>query len=345
MKFKLRYHQHSLQKTIILLILLTFYAVAARSQYIKANFDKHTVNDGLSSNTVYDVIKDKYGFVWIATDDGLNRFDGTNFTVYRNKSNDTNSLRINYISSIYEDRLGQLWIGTNGGGLSLYNRKKDAFKNFKYTVDKQWISEAITGITEDNGNLWVTSYDGLYRIQPKTRQVKHIQVKGLRQSEAMLCIYRDRRHWIWIGTENGLLLFNPVSNKITRYAHADSDPTSLVNNHVVSITEDNTGNIWAGTLDGLSMLASNLRNFRNYRKSNLSKGGLSNNYIRAIKADDHNQLWIGTDGGLNILDIKNQQFTVYHPDERNNGELIVNQFDQYTLTIMVFAGWVPTKAD
>ncbi|MDT3405366.1 two-component regulator propeller domain-containing protein [Mucilaginibacter terrae] len=297
-----------------------FCVFAAKSQHIKANFDKHTVKDGLSSNTVYDVIKDKYGFVWIATDDGLNRFDGTNFTFYRNKDNDTSSLRINYISSLYEDSLGQLWIGTSGGGFSLYNRKKDAFYNFNVTIDKEWISEAITGMMEDNkGNLWITSFDGLYRVQLKTRQVKHIQVKGLRQTEPMLCIYKDHRQRLWIGTQNGLVLFDAVSGKVTRFSHNDSDPNSLVNNNVLSITEDNTGNIWAGTLDGLSMLSPNLKSFRNYRKSNSSAGGLSNNYIHAIKADDKNQLWIGTDGGLNILDIKNQQFTVYHPNERNNG--------------------------
>jgi len=320
MNLRLRYQRYNPRKILILLLLAMLYAVAARSQHIKANFDKHTVNDGLSSNTVYDVIKDKYGFVWVATDDGLNRFDGTNFTVYRNKDNDSNSLRTNYISKLYEDRLGQLWIGTSGGGLSLYNRKRDAFENLKFTVDKEWISEAITGMTEDKrGNLWITSYDGLYRLQPKTRQVKHIQVKGLRLSETMLCIYKDRRHLIWIGTQNGLLLFDPVRNRVTRFAHEDSDPTSLVNNHVLSITEDSAGHIWAGTLDGLSMLTRNSKKFQNYRKSKLSGGGLSNNYIHAIKADDYNQLWIGTDGGLNILDIKNEQFTIYHPNERNNG--------------------------
>jgi ligand-binding sensor domain-containing protein len=242
MTLKLRHRRYNLRKTIVLLLSALFYTIAANSQTIKANFDKHTVNDGLSSNTVYDVIKDKYGFVWIATDDGLNRFDGTNFTVYRNKDNDSTSLRINYINCLYEDKLGQLWIGTSGGGLSLYNRKRDAFQNFQFTVDKQWVSEAITGMTEDNlGNLWITSYDGLYQLQPKKRQIRHVQFKGQRQSEAMLSIYTDRRHRIWIGTQNGLLLFDPVSNRIKRFTHADNDPASLVNNTVLSIAGRHPG--------------------------------------------------------------------------------------------------------
>lgn len=309
-----------LAKASLLLVWIMVYAVTASSQAIKVNFDKYTVNDGLSSNTIFDVLKDKYGFVWIATDDGLNRFDGMNFTVYRTKENDSTSLKNNSISCLYEDRLGQLWVGTNGGGFSLYNRKKDVFQNFKYTIDKEWISEAITGMTEDRqGNIWVTSFNGLYHLQPQKRLIKHVRVPGLRHAESMLKIFKDRSHRIWIATLNGLLLFDPESSQISRFAHDDDNNNSLINNHVLRITEDRAGNIWVGTLDGLSMLSPDLKAFRNYRKSNTSAGGLSDNHIRAIKADGHDQLWIGTDGGLNILDLNKQIFTVYHPDERNNG--------------------------
>ncbi|WP_342646901.1 two-component regulator propeller domain-containing protein [Mucilaginibacter sp. CSA2-8R] len=317
---KLQEQTSNLKKASILLLRVLFFAVTASAQSVKANFDKYTVNDGLSSNTIFDVIKDKYGFVWIATDDGLNRFDGVNFTVYRNKDNDSTSLKNNSVSNIYEDRLGQLWVGTNGGGLSLYNRKKDAFLNFKYTIDNEWISEAITGMAEDrSGNIWITSFNGLYQLQPRTRLVKHIKLTGLRHSEAMLSIFTDRQCRIWIATLNGLLLLDPVSHKITRFAHADKDNNSLVSNHVLRITQDHAGNIWVGTIDGLSMLSPDLKVVKNYHKSNTPGGGLSDNHIRALKVDNHNQLWIGTDGGLNVLDISKQVFTVYHPDERNNG--------------------------
>ncbi len=317
---ELRDQCSNLKKAGILLVWVMFYAITANAQPVKVNFDKYTVNDGLSSNTIFDVVKDKFGFIWIATDDGLNRFDGVNFTVYRTKDNDSTSLKNNSISCLYEDRLGQLWIGTNGGGFSLYNRKKDIFQNFKFTVDNEWVSEAITGMTEDRqGNIWITSFNGLYQLNPQKRLVKHVRVTGLRHAESMLKIFKDRSHRIWIATLNGLLLFDPASHNITRFAHDDKNNNSLINNHVLRITEDRAGNIWVGTLDGLSMLSADLKTFRNYRKSNTSAGGLSDNHIRAIKADDHNQLWIGTDGGLNILDITKQTFTVYHPDERNNG--------------------------
>ena len=308
--------------TTLVTVVAILFSTKSHCQQVKVHFNNHTVSDGLSSNTIFDIAKDKYGFIWIATEDGLDRFDGTNFNIYRNKNDDQTSLRANHITAVHEDYLGQLWIGTSGGALSLYDRRNDAFENFEFTAGKQRISEAITGITEDrHGNLWVSSYNGLYKVKAKSKNIQLVPVNGQRQSDAMLCIYRDHRDWIWIGTSDGLLLFDPRSNKTTRFEHHENNPASLVNNHVLSITEDKNGNIWAGTQEGLSMLLPNLKDFHNYRKAADNSKALSNNYIHAIKADENNQLWIGTDGGLNILDIKQDSFSTYHPDEHTNAGL------------------------
>ena len=88
-----------------------------------------TTKDGLSSNTVNTILKDRFGLVWFGTEDGLDKFDGTNFKIYRHKNNDTSSLKSNEILSLFEDKDGNLWVGTSGGSLSLYDRKKDAFIN------------------------------------------------------------------------------------------------------------------------------------------------------------------------------------------------------------------------
>jgi ligand-binding sensor domain-containing protein len=94
------------------------------------NFTSLSTKDGLSSNTVNTIIKDHTGIMWFGTEDGLNKFDGTKFTVYRHIPGDTASLLANEILSLHEDKAGNLWIGTGGGSLSLYDRKKDAFINF-----------------------------------------------------------------------------------------------------------------------------------------------------------------------------------------------------------------------
>ena len=91
------------------------------------NFTALTIKDGLSSNTVTSILRDHYGFMWFGTEDGLNKFDGTNFKVYRYRPNDSSNLQTNEILSLHEDHKGNLWVATSGGSLSLYDRKKDAF--------------------------------------------------------------------------------------------------------------------------------------------------------------------------------------------------------------------------
>src|SRR5689334_11297142 len=85
------------------------------------NFTPITARDGLLSNTIFAILKDRYGLMWFATTDGLNKYDGSHFTVYRNNTDDSTSLRANEILSLHEDKAGNLWIGTGGGGMSLYN--------------------------------------------------------------------------------------------------------------------------------------------------------------------------------------------------------------------------------
>src|SRR5688572_21080402 len=117
-------------KKIIQLLLC---AIALNCQAVAQediNFTALTTKNGLSSNTVNAILKDRFGLLWFGTDDGLDKFDGTSFKVYRHKPGDSTSLRANEILALHEDKAGNLWIGTSGGSLSLYDRKKDAFINF-----------------------------------------------------------------------------------------------------------------------------------------------------------------------------------------------------------------------
>ncbi|MEJ2507691.1 MAG: two-component regulator propeller domain-containing protein, partial [Ignavibacteriaceae bacterium] len=87
--------------------------------------------NGLSQNTVHYILQDNDGFMWFATEDGLNKYDGYNFTIYKNDPHDKNSISDNFIWTIYQDKSGILWIGTNSGGLCRFDREKDRFISFK----------------------------------------------------------------------------------------------------------------------------------------------------------------------------------------------------------------------
>src|SRR5215216_4662824 len=116
-------------KRTIVFFLYALVTISSASSQVEINFTALTTKDGLSSNTVNTILKDRFGLVWFGTEDGLDKFDGTNFKIYRHKNNDTSSLKSNEILSLFEDKDGNLWIGTSGGSLSLYDRKKDAFIN------------------------------------------------------------------------------------------------------------------------------------------------------------------------------------------------------------------------
>src|SRR5581483_7780930 len=154
-----------------LLLLLHYLAVAQPNQ---VHFTSLAARDGLLSNSVNAIIKDRWGLMWFATDDGLNKFDGTNFTVYRHHPGDSGSLRANEVLALYEDGPGNLWVGTGGGGLSRYDRKKDAFVHYPTTGDFAGLNRnaVIRGICSDySGYLWIAQYNGLYVLNPSTNTV------------------------------------------------------------------------------------------------------------------------------------------------------------------------------
>src|SRR3989337_1631803 len=133
------------------------------SQRQEIKFTSLTPKDGLSSNIVSAILKDRYGLMWFATQDGLNKFDGTNFTVYKHRPNDSTSLQANDILVLHEDRSGNLWVGTTGGSLSLYDRKKNSFITFPSNATAYGLrSDGIRSICSDYlGNVWIGSFAGL----------------------------------------------------------------------------------------------------------------------------------------------------------------------------------------
>src|SRR4051812_48284170 len=116
----------------IVVLLMIVFAQVATAQTGDINFINFTNKDGLSTNTINTILKDRYGYMWFGTDDGLNKFDGETFTVYRHHADDSTSVGANRINALCEDNLGNLWIGT-GEALSYYDRKKDAFINYSFT--------------------------------------------------------------------------------------------------------------------------------------------------------------------------------------------------------------------
>lgn len=304
-------------------LLISYLNTRAQTGHI--NFTSLSTKDGLLSNSVNAILKDRYGLMWFATDDGLNKFDGTNFTVYRYIPGDTTSLRTNEVLALHEDRSGNLWIGTSGGGLSLYDRKKDRFLHYPVQSQSGTVSlsgsDVIRGICSDyRGKIWVAQFEGLYMLDPVTQSIsKYVLPDGAGRpvKTTLLSIYEDSKQRLWIATDNGLFLYNVRTNSFKWYENNKTDPSSLTTNRIKAVTEDKWGNIWVGTVGGLSKLKPDGSGFIHYNYLN----GIEVNYIAG---DDQGLLWIGSLNGLYVYNIQADSFSVHTHENRNHQSLSSN---------------------
>lgn len=262
--------------------------------------------------------------MWFATDDGLNKFDGTNFTVYRNITGDTTSLRVNEVLTLCEDKQGNVWAGTSGGGLSLYDRKKDNFTNYptQNVFGGFSTKSVIRSICCDHrGKLWIAQFEGVYEFDPVTKIPRELPLGKAtdrnRVKITLFCVFEDSKHRIWIGSDYGLYLYKRETDSFVRFAHNPKDSTSLSNDVVKTITEDSTGNLWLGTVDGLNKLPAGKTGFVHYKNTGPGAIGLNSNEINFVAADKEGELWMGTNAGLNKFNPATNTVTVFEPDPEN----------------------------
>ncbi|HLP48873.1 MAG TPA: two-component regulator propeller domain-containing protein, partial [Candidatus Kapabacteria bacterium] len=249
------------------------------TQYIH---DAWGIEQGLPQNSVSSVIQTGDGYLWLGTEEGLVRFDGSHFNVY-DQGSDKNILS-NWIRALYEDHEGNLWIGTYGGGLSCLN-KKGKFKT--YTTADGLSNNTVLSICEDakgaEGALWIATSNGLNRLL-NGKFTKYSSRNGLADAYVnVVCSDPDGK--LWIGTNKGL---NRLENGIF-YVYTTKE--GLSNNIIRTLFRDNAGKLWIGTNDGLNCLENGKFNIYT------TKQGLSNNRISSICEDSHMNLWIGTEGG------------------------------------------------
>ncbi|MCP4218495.1 MAG: hypothetical protein GY765_27925, partial [bacterium] len=275
-------------------------------------FQHITNRNGLSQNSINCLLQDKRGFIWIGTCDGLNRYDGINFTIERLKPGDYNSLSSNYILSITEDRSGLLWIGTTGG-LNTLNPKTHRFTRFrrKPGVPGSLYSDIINGILEDkNGTLWIGTENGLHKYNPGTNDFYAFRTDPADRhsisNNDVQAIFRDRAGTLWIGTNGGgLNAFDTKREIFTRYMPNPPGKSNIGSSIIRTITEDRNGNLWLGTDGG------GLNKFDPRRKYfAVYKNGLADTHVRAVHEDRQGILWVGTSaGGLYTFDVEKETFT------------------------------------
>ncbi len=302
---------------LVLLLLLCPFPTSLRARSIR--FDRLTLEHGLSQNTVHCILQDRVGFIWFGTQDGLNRYDGYDFVVYRSDASDPASLPHDFILTLFEDAAGQLWIGTQGGGLARWDRASDTFVRYQHdSADPTSLAGSrVRAIHQDrSGALWIgTAESGLDRFDPASGVFAHFRhdpadPRSL-ADDRIRTVYEDRVGNLWVGTLGGLHRLEPAAGSFVRYRHDAADPASLSDDRVRSILEDRTGVLWIGSFRGLNRLDRATGTFRRYLHDPSDPASLSENLVRVLFEDHERRLWVGTEGGLNLLRRASESFDHY----------------------------------
>ncbi|MET0551455.1 MAG: two-component regulator propeller domain-containing protein, partial [Vicinamibacteria bacterium] len=335
---------------LVLGCLLALGALPLAAQERPMAFERVSLAEGLSQSTVLGVFQDSRGFIWLGTEDGLNRYDGVSVRTYKYDPADPASLPDNLVWAIAEDGQGDLWIGTEGGGVARWDRKTDRFARVPFGVGPAAAPRVRTLAFGPDGRLWVASKDqGLLALDPPTGTVRAFRHDPAKPDslvhDSVFALAFDGGGQLWVGTDGGLDRLDLATGAFRHYPGDPAQPAAgLADPRVRALFVDREGRVWVGTQGGgLARLEPGPgATFRTYRHDAAVPTSLSHDRVRAIHEDAAGRLWIGTDGGLDLLDRQQATFSHYRHDPTDPSSL----GDDNVMTLYQDKGgvlWVGTR--
>jgi ligand-binding sensor domain-containing protein/signal transduction histidine kinase len=309
----------------------TAHAQPADTSLTSATFTHLSVRQGLSDQQTWYVLQDHTGFTWVATRNGLDRYDGYTVTSYRYDQANPNSLGGNDVEHLYEDDTGTLWVSTWGAGVDAFDEKTERFTHFRNDPanPRSLSNDAVAAMAEDrSGTLWFGTYGGgldkLDRVTGTfTTYRNNTQDSTSLSDDSVTALFVDRTGRLWVGTGDGLDRFDPNTNSFSVYRHDSANSASLSQGPVADIVEDHAGVLWIATQGGgLNSLDPGTGRFSHYVHDASNSNTLGNDRINCIAEDAGGTLWLATwGGGLSALDSPRETFTNFRHDPRDPDSL------------------------
>jgi len=276
--------------------------------------------DGLTQSSVYSIVQDQQGFTWMATQDGLNKYDGISFSSYREEPFDSQSVSSGNISTLFCDSKNRLWVGTATGGLNRFVRSGGHFEHYAMGAENEsGAGRIINSIAEDqNGNIWVGTANGLYCMQHDSGFMMvplQADATDTVPDKFVSSLFIDKQGNLWIGTFQGLFTVPVAANK-NNY----SKPTFFIPNNqsftdpvVAAVAQDMTGRLWVGSRKGIDIVDHNGKIVERLQVNESNQNGPRSNFISGLLLASHGTMWVSyRDSGIQSAGVEAGGAVVFH---------------------------------
>ena len=280
----------------------------------QVRFISYSVDAGLSMNTVHDILQDDTGYIWIATEDGLNRFDGYGFKIYRGNPSDSESIGTSNIQTLFKDQDGYLWFGGYEGGITRYDPYRDQLQHYAPSVGNRDIKTLVVNdiVQDQAGVFWFGTNDGLYRYEQESDEWSFFQSSmddpTSLSSNNITALLIDLTGQLWLGTDQGLDKLDSTSPSISFLS--GSDPQASMEWGIVhEIYQDGEEALWMGTDEGLIRFDPLQGTYQQWQNDPEDTNSISDNSVSSILEYPLGYLWVGTRKGLNLFNMETEEFS------------------------------------
>ncbi len=334
-----------------LAVLVLTPAIAHEVDSKPMRFERIGMDEGLSQSAVNQIVQDSTGFMWFATENGLDRFDGYEFLHFRRDRTEPKSLPNDFVTDLEISPAGDLWVATDGGGLARREAGRRVFTSYRHDpADPATLPDDSlrTLLADPRGWIWVgTMRHGLSRLDVGTGRFTHFRhEKGNPASlsdDRVYALWLDRDGVLWVGTAGGLDRLDARDGAIRRYGSDANGRRALGDSRVLSVLRDRAGTLWVGTeRRGLNRLDEDTGEFESFRHDPADASSLASDRVEAIFEDSAGRFWIGTTGGLSLMDRQHAFFTNYTNEPADASTLS----NDYVISIFEDRGgvlWFGTK--